>query len=367
MMRVMVVVALAATCATAQVTFDLSANVCTNFPVGCDGTGLGDPEGVACNGVNAGGWTYGAVVDNVSNGFGFPVSGAGYARVRGAGPTVAPYYSVPLGGPAPEPAPAAVQMTIPIPAGSDWVTFYYQYVSNECVNDTTYNDGFAVEVVDSACSVISSTILYADTSIATVPRGAVEVGNCPNNGGSFCAGGERTIVWNAPLSIAASLGAYPVGSVLRVKVWNAGDNGFSSTAMFDEFVFGTGPTPPAPPVPPPDCILHITGPLGPGSIQITNTQCPAQIGNNYIFAVTFLPGVFPNGWWYGLDIAFTDLVAQYLAGFPFVGALDGAGSSNLGPIGGLPSGFTLWAVTAQFTPGFGLATGARPPVTFTIP
>jgi|SRR5687767_13832447 len=119
----------------------------------------------------------------------------------------------------------------------------------------------------------------------------------------------------------------------------------------------------------PECLLVFSSPNGPGSIQVENITCPSQANNSFIMGVTLAAGVYPNGWFFGLDVTWSDLVNQYNTGFPFSGTLDANGYSNFGPTGpgALPSGLQIWAVTAQWTPGFGVSTGARPPVTYTIP
>ena len=62
-----------------------------------------------------------------------------------------------------------------------------------------------------------------------------------------------------------------------------------------------------------------------------------------------IPGVFPSGWFFGLDIAYSELAYEIATGPPFTGALDSAGDASLGPLQGVPP-LTLYAVALGFTP-----------------
>jgi GEVED domain len=117
----------------------------------------------------------------------------------------------------------------------------------------------------------------------------------------------------------------------------------------------------------PNCYLWFTSPLGPGSLQMDNTPCAPVAGADYINAITLTGGTFPNGWFFGLDISWGQLLSEFQGGYPFAGTLDGAGSSTFFIPGGAPSGLQLWAVSAQFAPGFGPFLYNRPAVTYTIP
>jgi hypothetical protein len=115
------------------------------------------------------------------------------------------------------------------------------------------------------------------------------------------------------------------------------------------------------------CHLAFSSPFGPGSLQMDNTPCAPVAFADYINAITLAAGTFPNGWFFGLDIGWNQLVTEFQSGYPFSGTLDASGSSTFLLPAGAPSGLQLWAVSAQFAPGFGPFLFARPPVTYTIP
>jgi hypothetical protein len=73
----------------------------------------------------------------------------------------------------------------------------------------------------------------------------------------------------------------------------------------------------------------------------------------YFAAVTANQGAFPNGTFFGIDIALTDLFLQIAAGAPFIGLLDGNGCALHGPYA-VPPGLTLYGVALDnvFAPGF---------------
>lgn len=313
-----------------QAGFESATTFCSaaTFPTPC-GT-AGDAEGVSMT-VNASGYVS---VDNVANGAGFPAEGSNYGRIRGAGPA---------GG-----GGTGNVMYIPIPVGATSVAFYWDFYNAEG-NSATWTDGMEIDVIGVCGGPQLASLVFVNTVSWTGGAGV---------DGSGCASFYPETAPDGPNTFQ---GALPVGGAyLRVSVWNGGDNAFASDGVIDGVCFDCT-------LPPPDCILYFSSPVGPGSLMIENTPCAARAGNFYLFAVTFAAGAFPNGWWFGLDIPFADLVAQYVAGFPFAGALDGLGASSLGPIGGLPSGFQIWAVTVQFTPGFGVVTEARAPQTYVIP
>jgi hypothetical protein len=99
---------------------------------------------------------------------------------------------------------------------------------------------------------------------------------------------------------------------------------------------------------PPTMALSASSPLGPGSLKLAIAYGPPA--GSYFFALTLAPGVFPNGWLFGLDISYVDLAAQLSAGFPFSGSLDAFGGFTLGPIPGVPP-LTIHAVAFGFPPG----------------
>jgi len=117
----------------------------------------------------------------------------------------------------------------------------------------------------------------------------------------------------------------------------------------------------------PPCVLLFSSPFGPGSIQMDNTPCAPAAGASYLNAITLAQGTTPNGWFFGLDITMADLVNQLQSGYPFSGSLDAFGASTFVLPGGAPSGLQIWAVSANFTPGFGSFILARPLTTYILP
>lgn len=103
---------------------------------------------------------------------------------------------------------------------------------------------------------------------------------------------------------------------------------------------------------------------GPGSLGYVVTG-PA--GGVYFVAVTLAAGAFPFGWFFGVDIALPEIVAQFQTGFPFTGLLSPCGDATVGPVGGVPSGLTLYAVVLGFAPGATWPTHISTPATGVAP
>ncbi len=73
-------------------------------------------------------------------------------------------------------------------------------------------------------------------------------------------------------------------------------------------------------------------------------------GALYFMALTLNAGNQPNGYFYGLDIPFTEIVAEFNAGFPFLGVMDPTGAYLFSiPTPGF--GVPIYGVTVEFTPG----------------
>lgn len=121
--------------------------------------------------------------------------------------------------------------------------------------------------------------------------------------------------------------------------------------------------------PPPPCALVFTSPNGPGSIQMDHTACGPVAGAAYFVSFTFAPGLYPAGWFFGLDISIPNLLGWFYSGYPFVGPLGAAGDASFGPTPGgfLPSGFQFWAVSTIWAPGYTQFLLAYAPKTYTIP
>lgn len=282
---------------------------------------LGNPDGVSWNGAG----------NNSSNraffssyGSGMPANGTHCLLLQGNGPL-----NVPLGGYFPRPAaPLANEVRIPIPAGTRGVSFAWEFFTAEAIN-SIYNDGMSVAVVDVNGSIIRD-LLYVDT--AWLPTQ-------PAISSTFCFTIPTLVVPVAelgPQTTSASLPPLPSLAYLSIVCWNGSDNAYSSAAAVDAIQFWGSS----------DFILKITAPSGPGSISILDSNGAA--GNTYVNAITLVPGAFPFGWLFGLDIAPFDLIAQANSTPPFRGTLNSFGFSNYTIPSGVPPGITLYALGLHF-------------------
>jgi hypothetical protein len=112
--------------------------------------------------------------------------------------------------------------------------------------------------------------------------------------------------------------------------------------------------------------MALVSPAGPGSIGLSLTG--GTSGSLYFAPLTLIPGAYPNGWFYGLDPLYSDLLVFAAFGPPFVGYLDANGAYSWPPAGQtalLPSGLTLYGVAAD---RFWTSTpGATAPITYVVP
>jgi hypothetical protein len=108
-----------------------------------------------------------------------------------------------------------------------------------------------------------------------------------------------------------------------------------------------------------------SSPLGAGSVQIAITSGPAL--GFYFLPLTFNPGAFPNGWFYGVDLSFQELSNEIGQGWPFYWSLDVNGSYTIGPFGGLPSGLTFYAAGLAAASGSNYPSQHSVPFSYTIP
>jgi hypothetical protein len=104
--------------------------------------------------------------------------------------------------------------------------------------------------------------------------------------------------------------------------------------------------------------------LGPGTLGYHVTGPPL---GSFFTAATLVPGAFPFGWFYGVDVPLSEIVSQYNAGPPFVGVLSACGLATVGPAGGLPPGLTIYAVTLGFALGASFPTQASNPTVGVVP
>jgi hypothetical protein len=234
-------------------------------------------------------------------------------------------------------------MRVSIPAGATTVSMDWEFFNAEGGPQASYNDGMSVDVVDSAGN-LKGNLLYVDTNSAADPTST-----CGPTG-AVAPAGYQTLSVALPLMGACDH--------LSIVVWNGGDNSVSSRAFIDSIVFNSSvagcPVPCFAPGGAP--LLAFTSPLGSGSLQVNMQAMP--VSGSYFMALTLAPGTYPNGWFYGLDISLPELANQINAGWPFSGALNGpgcnAGTAQIGPIFGVPSGISIYAV-ALGVPGPGLS------------
>jgi subtilisin-like proprotein convertase family protein len=93
--------------------------------------------------------------------------------------------------------------------------------------------------------------------------------------------------------------------------------------------------------------LSFSQPSGSADLRIFNGS--GFPGNRVFNAVATSMGATPNGWFYGLDIAFPDLVVEFAfpGPSPFLGTLDSCGERRFVLPGPIPSGLTFYAVAVE--------------------
>lgn len=308
--------------------------------------GAGGCEGVASN--NLGGFGPQTGVTSVPN-CSFPTNGLKYVRLDANGPV-----PVPNGGPFPWPVPAfnpPTEVRVPIPAGSSTVSFDWTYFNAESVG-SFFNDGIAVAVLTSNGALVQQ-LVYADNQLPTA--------FCfdPSSGGTEIApGGVQN--FSGPLPPLFSC------EYLSIICWNNGDNAVSSAAYVDNIVFQSSAA---------SCVVPCFGgapnlvfssPSGLGCLQVNLSGMPSN--GSYFLALTSFGGAFPNGWFFGIDISFIDLISQITFGFPFSGPANNCGAAQLGQFCGLPSGIPLFSVALGIPgPVLGPPTVVTPPASYVIP
>jgi hypothetical protein len=105
---------------------------------------------------------------------------------------------------------------------------------------------------------------------------------------------------------------------------------------------------------------------GPGSIGYQISGAPT--GTTAFTAITLNQGTYPNGWFFGIDVWFAELLNEYTLGFPFITNLTGiCGGVTVGPIFGAPSGLTVYGVSVIDPFGWPNAVIASNPATATVP
>jgi hypothetical protein len=187
------------------------------------------------------------------------------------------------------------ELRIPVPGGGTSIAFDWVFNQFEIVTDG-FNDGYDIALCDSGGNVVTQGP-KGDTS--TTVQG--------------CNGLQRFYAEVAPLA---------GGLYLSFVVFNGGDATIDSELSVDNVCFAPRPR------------LRLSSPSGAGSLRI-DIDCGRA--NDVFFApLTLAPGTFPEGWFYGLDIPFVDLLTQISLGQPFLGVLNGRGTYTFGPVAGLP-------------------------------
>jgi hypothetical protein len=106
--------------------------------------------------------------------------------------------------------------------------------------------------------------------------------------------------------------------------------------------------------------------VGPGTLGFSVTNGPS--GGYAFTAITLNQGAYPSGWFAGIDIGMPDLLAQWMAGPPFVLPLSApCGNLTFGPVPNVPGGLTLFAVAHGFPSGSVVPSKVSPPATMTVP
>jgi hypothetical protein len=104
---------------------------------------------------------------------------------------------------------------------------------------------------------------------------------------------------------------------------------------------------------------------GPGTLGYAVVAGP-PFGAAYT-AITLAPGNYPSDWFFGIAITLNEIASQIAVGFPFILPLDVCGGASLGPVGALPAGLTVYAVSLGLPPGSVSPTVVSNPATGTVP
>jgi hypothetical protein len=106
--------------------------------------------------------------------------------------------------------------------------------------------------------------------------------------------------------------------------------------------------------------------VGPNTLGFTLAN--GDSNGTYIHIVTLNAGLYPSGWFFGIDTSFAEIANEVSSGFPFVGPLDAAGGITVGPVGGLPSGLSVYSVAFSTSGGTSVTVNKRTePTTHTVP
>jgi hypothetical protein len=103
---------------------------------------------------------------------------------------------------------------------------------------------------------------------------------------------------------------------------------------------------------------------GPASIGYRVSQGPPL--GTCLAAVTLNQGVYPWGWFFGIDVGLNEL-AYEMGTYPFWTTLGNCGESQIGPFAGVPTGLTVYGVALAAPPWSDSAIWTSAPSTFTVP
>jgi hypothetical protein len=110
------------------------------------------------------------------------------------------------------------------------------------------------------------------------------------------------------------------------------------------------------------------------TLNITNTPAGTlgyTLGGGPFFGVAYTAitgnaGNFPNGAVFGIDISPPEIISQITFGYPFITFLGACGESAVPPLGPLPPGFTIYAVSVAAPIGVTVPSHVSAPVTATV-
>ena len=308
----------------AQADFELQVPSCfSTFPSPM-GSG-GDPEGVSWNGVPLG--AQGATPPTVANVW--PCTGSRHLLVEGGQPEPAAFI---FPGVPPTMLTASPEVYVPVPVGAATVSFCWNGGPGDCFT-CGYNDGFMIDVVD-AVNTQLAVLVYHDTT--SVPSGA-------NLNFGACSGWNAHEVAPPGIKTVTAAALPPGAAFLRVSAWNAIDDFFGAQVVVDNITFGGAPV----------FDHHIVCIPVPG---LPDSNVDFGISNGTPGALVYLAATVnanqaPNGWFYGINIGYAELVAQIAYGLPFNYVLDMSGNAGyVFPVLGVPCplGITLDCVALEF-------------------
>ena len=163
------------------------------------------------------------------------------------------------------------RLYIPVPAGAVAVSFCWDFYLVDFPPQTLYNDGMSIDFV-AGCSAttVLANLAYAD-AFSPSSGAIIDIGSpCQSKGWETFRAGPQTVL-GAPI---------PASTLIRVTVWNGGDDFASSHGVIDSVSFTTGQTP---------CALVFSSPFGPGSVMMVHSPCQPRSA-----AATSRPSISPR-------------------------------------------------------------------------